>query len=722
MFSPAHSESSNLPGAIDRTVAGTEEPASGANLKKAGSVASSRSTHSHLGSLQGKPTDEVEKNAAVTRAPLVDLAASAVGSSSNMGTAATSQTGTVVNEILKSRKEMLSAINRFVGNDADLKQLKQFHETGEIPAHGEVAKFIKAQLATSAATNQKIGDASSHSPEQSLAVMQESLHEALGQMELQLPRDSEGNPIKATPDEEAAAADTVAFILGTPAILTPAVEQGALETVSNPIATTQSHSSATGGEIDPHRLSSEIQQVATSLLVDPATATAAERSSAVGLALMQRSGVPNADRAVQLARLTADGCRAINSGASTVMGAIGTMIKSTGKAMSAVAANEFENPLAVLGASVANVGTRNGLGVYATTVARQMGSAQIQAGLDYANVSNYHRAVLGGTSMLLPALLLMAGSARDHGHKTATSNSDIARAMMGSLVLGFMLAGLFENQLGGSAAQLVAFNLYTLARDDGVQSHIRLNNPNTAGKAPDKTHWAIISVLYAIDQFAVNLLMSILAPISGPSAAHLPLKEQFKAANIRGTINYMGEVAEDLMFNGIAAVRDNKMLRLGLSWVPNATHLANATLANHPVRAAITQTNVMIYDLIGNSRFGAANPVAANYLSAGMAGGMLNGIYYWPFANAGSGQLQPHTEAITDVETGSQHSQEVHTFALPNVDLTDRATLSQHHDDTELSVNRLSLGEGPTRSAFIEEIPDDPAGTARIGAPAPSAA
>jgi len=58
------------------------------------------------------------------------------------------------------------------------------------------------------------------------------------------------------------------------------------------------------------------------------------------------------------------------------------------------------------------------------------------------------------------------------------------------------------------------------------------------------------------------------------------------------------------------------------------------------------------------------------------------------------------------------------------VDLTDRIAVTQHHEETELSsVNRLSLTEEPTRSAYIEEIPDNPAGTSiRNGAPAPSAA
>jgi hypothetical protein len=247
---------------------------------------------------------------------------------------------------------------------------------------------------------------------------------------------------------------------------------------------------------------------------------------------------------------------------------------------------------------------------------------------------------------------------------------------MAAMSFGALLGGNFSGQLGsntsGAAAQMIAFTMYTFMRDIAVQSHVRLKNPNMehrdpgAKPVPDELHWALISLIYGLDQFAVNQLMPTAAPTSGPGAAdaHLGILPQAKAAAIRAGINWVGEIAEDMSFNGIAAVRDNKMVRLGLEWQPKLRNVANGLLAPMAVRTGITQTNVIFGDVIDKA-LGENHPLLSNLLPAITMGGLLNGVFYWPFANAGKGLPQGGDP-------------QVHQTVLPDVDLSDSRSVRDH--------------------------------------------
>ncbi|CAB3769395.1 hypothetical protein [Paraburkholderia solisilvae] len=404
----------------------------------------------------------------------------------------------------------------------------------------------------------------------------------------------------------------------------------------------------------------------------PATASPVARASAIALASAEALGVPGADTMVRATSIIAEHAREVEAGRSPDLRAtFGKLKRALESGASALTANRFNGSAATLAASVTNVTLRNTASVFVPTFARQMLSAQIERGIAASGMSDASRATLGGVFAALPMLLLLGGAVQAHRNRNATPEAkregDIARLIMGAMSFSALLGGIFSGQLAsktsGATAQMIAFTLYTFMRDIMTQSHIRLKNPNMdnrpadARPVPDKLHWALISAIYGVDQFAVNQLMPTAAPVSGPGAfhAHAGAASQAKAAAIRAGINLVGEIAEDLSFNGIAAVRDKKMLRLGLNWEPSGRHVANGMLAPWAVRTAITQTNVVFGDVI-DSALGNNHPLMSNLLPAITMGGLLNGIFYWPFANAGKGLPQAggsHQLETPDVDLGA---------------------------------------------------------------------
>jgi hypothetical protein len=388
----------------------------------------------------------------------------------------------------------------------------------------------------------------------------------------------------------------------------------------------------------------------------PATVSPIARASAIALASAEALDVPEAGTMIRAATVIAEHAREVEAGRSPDLGATFAKLRQALESgTSALTANRFKGSAATLAASVTNVTLRNTASVFVPTFARQMMSAQIERGIAASGMSDASRATLGSVFAALPMLLLLGGAVQAHRNRNATPEAkregDIARLIMGAMSFSALLGGIFSGQLAskssGATAQMIAFTLYTFMRDIMTQSHVRLKNPDMdnrpadAKPVPDKLHWALISVIYGIDQFAVNQLMPTAAPVSGPGAfhAHAGAARQAKAAAIRAGINLVGEIAEDLSFNGIAAVRDKKMLRLGLNWEPSGRHVLNGMLAPWAVRTAITQTNVVFGDVI-DSALGNNHPLMSNLLPAITMGGLLNGIFYWPFANAGKGLPQ----------------------------------------------------------------------------------
>ncbi|MCA8023569.1 hypothetical protein [Burkholderia metallica] len=400
------------------------------------------------------------------------------------------------------------------------------------------------------------------------------------------------------------------------------------------------------------RLSDDIQRTAQTLLPFPATATPEQRSSAVSLVAAQRVGIPGAEQMLASASIIAEHERSLHStGTTDTPGAFRKLMKALSGGMSALTSNEFKSGTAAFGASLLNVGMRNGASVAVPTFARQLLSAQIERGLTKSGISDARRASLGVSCTALPMLLLAFGTIRAHMNPRATqaekTEGDFARGIMAATSFSALLVGIFSGQFGsktsGAAAQMIAFTLYSFMRDIAVQSHVRLKNPNMeqrtpgAKPVPDKLHWLLISLIYGVDQFGVNLSMPMAAPISGPGAyhAHLGAVDQLKGAGLRALINWGGEIIEDMSFNGIAAVRDKTALRLGLKWEPKPGNVVNGLLAPMAVRTAITQTNVVLGDLI-DKPLGDNHPLLSNLLLASM-GGVLNCFLYWPCANAGKG-------------------------------------------------------------------------------------
>ncbi|MGI4857986.1 MAG: hypothetical protein ACRYHA_13955 [Janthinobacterium lividum] len=347
-----------------------------------------------------------------------------------------------------------------------------------------------------------------------------------------------------------------------------------------------------------------------------------------------------------------------------------------------VAANDFESGHAKLAASVANVAARNALSVLIPTTARQMMSYGIEKGLTESQVSGHGRIAMGTAVALLPVALHLVGALRDGMAGTHTATSVRSRAIMGGLTLAAVVAGLGTGVMRETAVQIVAFTIYTAMRDLLVQSRVKLENVNSSGEKPDATHFGAISVGYGVDQGLVNLAMSTKASPSGPSAfIHKAGLNPGNAAR-RGGINYAGEIAEDLMFNAIPAVREGHALQLSLKdagWTKSG--LANAALGPWAVRSGILAMSLIGSNIIAQHLGTPAHSPAVLEGVSDMFYSMLNGILYEPFANAGSAQPQPETahddEAASMTTFTSRHS-----YQSPDVVMTNAATLAAHNEAT----------------------------------------
>ena len=163
-----------------------------------------------------------------------------------------------------------------------------------------------------------------------------------------------------------------------------------------------------------------------------------------------------------------------------------------------------------------------------------------------------------GCSMRAPGEavgMLALGALRDSWAGTSTPTSRRSRAIMATTTAVAGLATAASGAMPGVASLMVAFTAYTAMRDLLVQSRLRMSNANTSDYVPDATHFALISAGYGLDQGLVSLGMSTLASPSGAGAYLRGVGVQLWNDIRRGALNWAGEVGEDLMFQGIPAVR-----------------------------------------------------------------------------------------------------------------------------------------------------------------------
>lgn len=385
--------------------------------------------------------------------------------------------------------------------------------------------------------------------------------------------------------------------------------------------------------------------------------------------------------------------------------------------------NDFETKGAKITASVANVTARNTLSVFLPTFARQFISMGIEAGFQHFGTSDYTKAMLGLGFGALPAVAAhVAGGIRDELNHTATWTSRRSRLIMAGTAIA---ATAYEHKAGaaaGNASLHMAFTIYTAMRDLLVQSNIRLDNKNTDGQVPDWKHFLAMSVGYGLDQGFVSLAMSTLASPSGPGAAKANLSgiEQAKHAAIRAGLNLLGEIGEDLLFQSIPALRAKffgtgtpHTLELGIHTEGPTRYLTNGTLGPWAVRTGILATTIALTGITGEglpklwektgAKLSDEEKAKLQELTGDMIIAGVNGFLYEPFANSGSGQLQPgaHIEEVGDVESqlsadDARHGETpaVHTYASPNVDMTDGASAhSRSRDDLALRQRRTTSGD-----------------------------
>ena len=334
-------------------------------------------------------------------------------------------------------------------------------------------------------------------------------------------------------------------------------------------------------------------------------------------------------------------------------GAAGAALLRAGRMMLAflrrVNANEdFESTPARIAASVANVAMRNALAVFVPTVIRQFLSYGIEAGLTRAGASDSFRSTLGLVAPMLAVGALALGALRDRMAGTHTRTSERSRAIMATTTAVAGLATAASGAMSGVAPLMVAFTAYTAMRDLLVQSRLRMSNANTGGYVPDAMHFALISAGYGLDQGLVSLGMSTLASPSGAGAYVQQAGVQVWNAIRRGALNWAGEVGEDLMFQGIPAVRSTldpaqpgHALQLSIQDVGyQRNNVVNAALGPWAVRTGILSTTLgglsMLSAYTGGTAY-ADNPRLVEAVSD-LIIGAVNGILYEPFANSGSAQ------------------------------------------------------------------------------------
>ncbi len=317
--------------------------------------------------------------------------------------------------------------------------------------------------------------------------------------------------------------------------------------------------------------------------------------------------------------------------------------------------NDDFGPKGTVAASVANVAMRNFLAVWVPTLLRQYVSYGLEAGLEAAGAGPKARAVIGAIAPAGAVISLGLGAVRDRMAGTHTRTSEISRAIMGTAITGATTATLATGAMPAVAPLTAAFGLYCLNRDVAVQSRLRLTNKDNP--VPDKKHWSMISLLYGADQGLVNAGMSLLASPSGAGAKVAMAGIQSGNALARATMNWLGENAEDLMFQGIPAVRsyfdknqETKPLRLSIEDVGyRSNNVKNAILGPLAVRTGILActlgTAAIAARYLGSEK---AVEIASDLIVAG-----YNAVLYHPFANAGSAQPQ-----VADTSGDAEHGHE----------------------------------------------------------------
>ncbi len=322
-------------------------------------------------------------------------------------------------------------------------------------------------------------------------------------------------------------------------------------------------------------------------------------------------------------------------------------------ALQRVNANEDFGSKGTVAASVGNVAMRNFLAVWIPTLMRQYVSYGLEAGMEKVGLSDAGRAAIGALAPAGAVISLGAGAVRDRMNGTHTLTSEVSRAIMATAITGAAVATVATGAMPAAAPLTAAFALYCIKRDVVVQSRLRLTNADNP--VPDKKHWSAISLLYGADQGLVSAGMSLLASPSGAAAHIAKAGVQSGNALVRATLNWLGENAEDLMFQGIPSLRsyldknqESKPLRLSIKDVGyQSTHVKNAILAPLAVRTGILACTLGTGAIIGRYLGGEKSvEIATDVMVAG-----YNAWLYHSFANSGSGQAQV-TDAAHDAEQG----------------------------------------------------------------------
>lgn len=322
----------------------------------------------------------------------------------------------------------------------------------------------------------------------------------------------------------------------------------------------------------------------------------------------------------------------------------GGLLANTLHQLSRIAANEdFTSTGGKILASVGNVAARNFLSVLLPTAARQFISYGTELAFQRMGASDAVKATIATLPPMAAAVALLVGGVRDNVAGTQTPTSIRSRAIMGGTTAVAGAAMLATGRAAGAASTLVAFMIYTALRDLLVQSRLRLINPNTTGQVPDAKHFALISLAYGIDQALVNHAMGALFSPSGAGAAAAGSGVEPGNAFGRAVINWVGEIIEDVTFQGIFALRsiggtESHALQLSIKDVGyQQNNVVNGMLGPWAVRTGILATAIGLLSIM--TPFLAGNPRLL-VLAENLVIGLLNAILYEPFANAGSAQPQ----------------------------------------------------------------------------------
>ncbi len=342
--------------------------------------------------------------------------------------------------------------------------------------------------------------------------------------------------------------------------------------------------------------------------------------------------------------------------------------------LKAIAANAYENPVASTAASVVNVAARNALAVFATTAIRQFLSYGLEAAMDQSGASDETRSTLGLLVPIAASGALAVGAMRDEWAKTATPTSRRSRLIMGAGTLGVGLATKFSGSMAGAAPLMLAFTAYTAMRDLLVQSRLRMHTPNTEDTPPDANHYALIGLLYGLDQALVDLGMSYYGSPSGAGAVGAGTDMATMTANTfkRAAMNWAGEVGEDLMFQSIGTHRAGRPLKLQVEDVGYQRHnVVNGALGPFAVRTGILSMTIgmvsMLSHLTRDNEAFANNPDLMNALNAAIIG-LTNAVLYQPFAEAGGAQpqLQDYERLATRIVDITDEEQPAETEPVPS--------------------------------------------------------